>query len=72
VGLFNLLNYLVKTFIGDLFVYNNFITFYEKLNTLNESNADIQQLVRFAGQELADRFLKIKDRLLVKERDLYY
>lgn len=53
-------------------MYSNFITFYEKLNTLNESNADMQKLVRFAGQELADRFLKIKDRLPVKERDLYY
>lgn len=72
MGLFNLLNYLVKIFIGDLFVNNTFITFYEKLNTLNESNADIQKLVRFAGQELADRFIKIKDRLPIKERDLYY
>ena len=39
---------------------------------LTEAKADNQRLIDFAGQELADRFLAIKDKLKAPENDLYY
>jgi hypothetical protein len=41
-------------------------------DNLNEAKADTERLVTFAGQDLADRFLAIKDRLKSPENDLYY
>ena len=49
-----------------------FITIYEELSELNEAKADTQKLIDFAGKNLADRFLAIKDRLKTPENDLYY
>jgi hypothetical protein len=37
-----------------------------------ESKADEQQLINFAGEELAKKFLAIKARLKAPENDLYY
>jgi hypothetical protein len=39
---------------------------------LTEAKADTQRLIDFAGQELADRFLVIKNKLKAPENDLYY
>ena len=39
---------------------------------LTEAKADTQRLIDFAGQDLADRFLQIKDKLKSPENDLYY
>lgn len=46
---------------------------YEKLwDTLEESKADTQKLIDFAGEDLANRFLVAKSRLKAPENDLYY
>lgn len=39
---------------------------------LTEAKADYEKLVGFAGQELADKFIKIKPRLKSPENDIYY
>lgn len=39
---------------------------------LMEAKADTQKLIDFAGQDLATRFLNIKNRLKAPENDLYY
>lgn len=39
---------------------------------LTEAKADTQQLIDFAGQDLADRFITIKNKLKAPENDLYY
>lgn len=39
---------------------------------LTEAKADTQKLIDFAGQDLADRFLTIKNKLKAPENDLYY
>lgn len=49
-----------------------FIKLYEELSELNEAKADTQKLIDFAGENLADRFLAIKNRLKAPENDLYY
>lgn len=49
-----------------------FITIYEELSELNEAKADTQKLIDFAGPELANRFLAIRNRLKAPENDLYY
>lgn len=49
-----------------------FMKLYEKLNSLNEAKADVQRLVDFAGDDLANRFLAIKNKLKYPENDLYY
>jgi hypothetical protein len=49
-----------------------FLEFWDELDTLNESKADTQKLVDFAGQKLADRFLAIRNKLKSPENDLYY
>ena len=42
------------------------------VESLNESKADIEKFRQWAGDELADRFFKQKDRLQGKEKDIYY
>jgi hypothetical protein len=44
----------------------------QKINTLFESKADTQRLIDFAGEDLANRFLAIKDKLKAPQNDLYY
>ena len=39
---------------------------------LTEAKADERRLIRFAGEDLAKRFIEIKDRLKGKEKDQYY
>jgi hypothetical protein len=39
---------------------------------LTEAKADTQRLIDFAGQDIADRFLAIKNKLKAPENDLYY
>lgn len=41
-------------------------------NKLTESKADTQKLIDFAGEDLAKRFLVIKNKLKAPESDLYY
>ena len=41
-------------------------------DSLNEAKADTQNLIAFAGEDLANRFLAIKNRLKAPESDLYY
>ncbi len=41
-------------------------------DSLTESKADTQKLIDFAGDELANRFLAIKNKLKAPENDLYY
>lgn len=41
-------------------------------STLTEAKADTQNLIDFAGEELANRFLNIKNKLKAPENDLYY
>lgn len=41
-------------------------------DNLNQAKADTERLVTFAGQELADRFQAIKNKLKSPENDLYY
>lgn len=53
-------------------IKSDFIKLYEELNMLYEAKADTQKLIDFAGQELADRFLKLKHTLKSPENDLYY
>jgi hypothetical protein len=53
-------------------ISNDFIKLYEELSELNEAKEDIQRLVDFAGQDLADRFLAVKPKLKAPENDLYY
>jgi hypothetical protein len=53
-------------------ISNDFIKLYEELSELNEAKEDIQRLIDFAGQELADRFLAVKPKLKAPENDLYY
>lgn len=49
-----------------------FIQVFEELDNLTEAKADTQRLIDFAGEDLANRFLAIKDRLKSPENDLYY
>ena len=44
----------------------------DSLNNINESKADEQKLIDFAGDSLAKRFLAIKNRLKSPENDIYY
>lgn len=55
-----------------MFLNEEFLTLYETLGELNEAKADTQRLVDFAGEELANRFLVIKNKLKAPENDLYY
>lgn len=49
-----------------------FLRIYEELSDLNESKADKQKLIDFAGEDLANRFLAVKNRMKSPENDLYY
>jgi hypothetical protein len=53
-------------------IKTEFMNLYEELNMLYEAKADTQRLIDFAGQELADRFLKLRQKLKSPENDLYY
>lgn len=44
----------------------------KKVDKLFEAKADTQRLIDFAGEDLAKRFLAIKDKLKSPENDLYY
>jgi hypothetical protein len=55
-----------------MFLNKEFIKLYEELSDLNESKADTLRLIDFAGENLANRFLAVKDRLKAPENDLYY
>ncbi len=41
-------------------------------DSLDESKVDTQKLIDFAGEDLANRFLVVKNRLRAPENDLYY
>jgi hypothetical protein len=41
-------------------------------NNLLEAKADIQKLVDFAGKDIADRFLALRNKIKGQEKDLYY
>ncbi len=45
---------------------------YENMWELTEAKADMQRLIDFAGQDLADRYEAVKKRLKAPENDLYY
>jgi hypothetical protein len=45
---------------------------YENLWELTEAKADTQRLIDFAGEDLATRFLQVKNKLKAPENDLYY
>ena len=55
-----------------MFLNEEFLKIWEELNDLNESKADTQKLIDFAGQALADKFLALKSKLKSPENDLYY
>ena len=55
-----------------MFLNEEFLDIYETLSSLNESKADTQKLIDFAGEDLANRFLNIKNKLKAPENDLYY
>lgn len=55
-----------------MFLNNDFMKLWEELSELNESKADTQKLINFAGEDLAKRFLAIKNRLKAPKNDLYY
>lgn len=44
----------------------------DSLSLLNESKMDQQNLINFAGVDIADEFFKIKDKLKSPQNDLYY
>ena len=53
-------------------LYEEFKEYTEMWDSLTEAKADTQKLIDFAGDELANRFLAIKNRLKAPENDLYY
>ena len=55
-----------------MFLNEDFIKVWEELSELNEAKADTQNLINFAGEELATKFLAIKNKLKAPENDLYY
>ena len=55
-----------------MFLNEEFLNIYEELSELNEAKADTQRLIDFAGEDLANRYLAIKNRLKAPENDLYY
>lgn len=55
-----------------MFLNEEFLEIYEELSELNEAKADTQKLIDFAGEDLANRFLAIKNSLKGAEKDLYY
>ncbi len=55
-----------------MFLNEEFLNIWEKLSELNESKADTQRLIDFAGEDLANRFLTVKSKLKSPENDIYY
>ena len=55
-----------------MFLNEEFLKLYEELSELNESKVDMQKLIDFAGEEIANKFFAIKSRLKTPENDLYY
>ena len=55
-----------------MFLNEAFMQVFEELGSLTEAKADTQRLIDFAGEDLANRFLAVKDRLKSPENDLYY
>ena len=55
-----------------MFLNKDFLNLYEEFSEINESKADTLKLVNFAGEDLANRFLAVKNRLTAPENDLYY
>jgi hypothetical protein len=55
-----------------MFLNKEFLQLYEELSELNEAKADTERLINFAGVDLANRFLAVKNRLKAPENDLYY
>ena len=55
-----------------MLVNEDFIKLYEKLSELNEAKADTQRLIDFAGEDLTNRFLALRNRLKSPKNDLYY
>lgn len=55
-----------------MFLNEEFLNVYEELSELNEAKADTQRLIDFAGEDLANRFLIIKNRLKSPKNDIYY
>ena len=51
---------------------NNFWESFNKLDKLYESKEDQEKFTDWAGQTLADKFYKIKNRLQGAEKDIYY
>ena len=45
---------------------------YEEMWKLTEAKADTQRLIDFAGEDLANRFIAVKNKLKAPENDLYY
>jgi hypothetical protein len=46
--------------------------YHSNVNNLFEAKADTQRLIDFAGEDIANRFLAVKDKLKSPENDLYY
>lgn len=55
-----------------MFLNEEFLRVLEELDQINESKADTRNLIDFAGEDLTNRFLKVKNRLKAPENDLYY
>ena len=55
-----------------MFLNKEFLKLYEELSILNEAKADTKKLIDFAGEDLANRFMAVKNRLKYPENDLYY
>jgi DNA-directed RNA polymerase subunit RPC12/RpoP len=55
-----------------MFLNEEFLSVWEELSELNEAKADTEKLIAFAGEDLANRFLAIKNRFKAPENDLYY
>ena len=53
-------------------LHEEFKLFETMWDTLTESKADIQKLINFAGEDLTNKFLSIKNKLKAPESDLYY
>jgi hypothetical protein len=55
-----------------MFLNEEFLKLWEELSQLNEAKADTEKLIAFAGEDLANRFLAVKNRLKAPKNDLYY
>ena len=53
-------------------LFEEFSLYENMWDSLTEAKADTQRLIDFAGEELASRFLNIKNKVKSPENDLYY